>query len=266
MDWVIPGNDDALRAIRLFTSKISDAVVEGRQSYEQSQIAEQKAARAQAGRRGRRVRGHQRLRSLREAGRRFRRRRAGARRRRRRPPPRNRAEARDGTSAFDEWRCLSSRRTRGQLRVRTFRDCVHPTDDVGQADALSRSIKGTEQIMATETGNERIGATREGAARAHRRGIYRVPRGAGRSRTAISSKRSTSCARRGRQPRRKRRSGPRPKAWSAATFTPAEKSACWSKINCESDFVARTEDFQRCATTWPCTSPRSIRAFCGARK
>ncbi len=30
VDWVIPGNDDALRAIRLFTNKISDAVVEGR--------------------------------------------------------------------------------------------------------------------------------------------------------------------------------------------------------------------------------------------
>src|SRR6266513_3142044 len=30
VDWVIPGNDDALRAIRLFASKISDAVVEGR--------------------------------------------------------------------------------------------------------------------------------------------------------------------------------------------------------------------------------------------
>ena len=31
VDYVIPGNDDALRAIRLFTSKISEAVVEGRQ-------------------------------------------------------------------------------------------------------------------------------------------------------------------------------------------------------------------------------------------
>ncbi|MDE3196686.1 MAG: 30S ribosomal protein S2 [Acidobacteriota bacterium] len=31
VDWVIPGNDDALRAIRLFTSKIADSVVEGRQ-------------------------------------------------------------------------------------------------------------------------------------------------------------------------------------------------------------------------------------------
>ena len=30
VDHVIPGNDDALRAIRLFTSKISDAVIEGR--------------------------------------------------------------------------------------------------------------------------------------------------------------------------------------------------------------------------------------------
>src|SRR5689334_8642258 len=30
VDWVIPGNDDALRAIRLFTSKVADAVIEGR--------------------------------------------------------------------------------------------------------------------------------------------------------------------------------------------------------------------------------------------
>jgi small subunit ribosomal protein S2 len=44
VDWVIPGNDDALRAIRLFTSKVADAVLAGRQSFEQSQIAEQKSA------------------------------------------------------------------------------------------------------------------------------------------------------------------------------------------------------------------------------
>jgi small subunit ribosomal protein S2 len=30
VDWPIPGNDDALRAIRLFTNKIADAVIEGR--------------------------------------------------------------------------------------------------------------------------------------------------------------------------------------------------------------------------------------------
>jgi small subunit ribosomal protein S2 len=41
---VIPGNDDALRAIRLFTSKIAEAVLTGRQSFEESQIAEQKSA------------------------------------------------------------------------------------------------------------------------------------------------------------------------------------------------------------------------------
>ena len=43
VDWVIPGNDDALRAIRLFTSKISDAVIEGKQSFEQSQLVEAKS-------------------------------------------------------------------------------------------------------------------------------------------------------------------------------------------------------------------------------
>jgi small subunit ribosomal protein S2 len=42
VDAVIPGNDDALRAIRLFTSKIADAVIAGRESYEQSQVAQEK--------------------------------------------------------------------------------------------------------------------------------------------------------------------------------------------------------------------------------
>jgi small subunit ribosomal protein S2 len=31
IDYVIPGNDDALRAIRLFASRIADAIIEGRQ-------------------------------------------------------------------------------------------------------------------------------------------------------------------------------------------------------------------------------------------
>ena len=42
VDIVIPGNDDALRAIRLFTSKVADAVLEGRSAFEQTQIAEAK--------------------------------------------------------------------------------------------------------------------------------------------------------------------------------------------------------------------------------
>jgi small subunit ribosomal protein S2 len=44
VDCIIPGNDDALRAIRLFASKVADAVLEGHQAYEQSQLAEQKSA------------------------------------------------------------------------------------------------------------------------------------------------------------------------------------------------------------------------------
>src|SRR5512136_2623801 len=32
IDYVIPGNDDAIRAIRLLTGKIADAVIEGRDS------------------------------------------------------------------------------------------------------------------------------------------------------------------------------------------------------------------------------------------
>ena len=48
VDYVIPGNDDALRAIRLFTSKISESVAEGKHNYEQSQVGEQKSAADQA--------------------------------------------------------------------------------------------------------------------------------------------------------------------------------------------------------------------------
>src|SRR3977135_636448 len=40
VDYVIPGNDDALRAIRLFASKISDSVVEGSQAATDKQMAD----------------------------------------------------------------------------------------------------------------------------------------------------------------------------------------------------------------------------------
>jgi len=40
VDWVIPGNDDALRAIRLFASKIADSIAEGAQAATDKQTAE----------------------------------------------------------------------------------------------------------------------------------------------------------------------------------------------------------------------------------
>ncbi len=36
IDYVIPGNDDAIRAVRLLTSKIADAVIEGREGREEA--------------------------------------------------------------------------------------------------------------------------------------------------------------------------------------------------------------------------------------
>ena len=39
VDHVIPGNDDALRAIRLFTNKIAEACIEGRQQVTESELA-----------------------------------------------------------------------------------------------------------------------------------------------------------------------------------------------------------------------------------
>ena len=44
VDYVIPGNDDALRAIRLFASKVADSVVEGSQFATDKQMADIQAA------------------------------------------------------------------------------------------------------------------------------------------------------------------------------------------------------------------------------
>src|SRR5216117_1937061 len=54
VDFVIPGNDDALRAIRLFASRIADAIVAGRGIRESSQAEE--AADAEGDERARRGR------------------------------------------------------------------------------------------------------------------------------------------------------------------------------------------------------------------
>jgi small subunit ribosomal protein S2 len=48
VDYVIPGNDDALRAIRLFASKIADSVVEGSQLLNDKQAADLAAGAAEA--------------------------------------------------------------------------------------------------------------------------------------------------------------------------------------------------------------------------
>jgi small subunit ribosomal protein S2 len=44
VDWVIPGNDDALRAIRLFASKIADSIAEGSQAATDKGTAELEGA------------------------------------------------------------------------------------------------------------------------------------------------------------------------------------------------------------------------------
>jgi small subunit ribosomal protein S2 len=48
VDYVIPGNDDALRAIRLFTSKISESIAEGAQLMTDKQIADLNAGVSEA--------------------------------------------------------------------------------------------------------------------------------------------------------------------------------------------------------------------------
>jgi small subunit ribosomal protein S2 len=46
IDYVIPGNDDAIRAIRLMASKVADAVIEGRQAIAKEAAEAAEAAQA----------------------------------------------------------------------------------------------------------------------------------------------------------------------------------------------------------------------------
>ena len=48
VNYIIPGNDDALRAVRLFASRIADAIMEGRQLAEQKEAEEAAVAAEQA--------------------------------------------------------------------------------------------------------------------------------------------------------------------------------------------------------------------------
>jgi small subunit ribosomal protein S2 len=40
IDYIVPGNDDAIRAIRLITSRVADACLEGRVRYEEKMQAQ----------------------------------------------------------------------------------------------------------------------------------------------------------------------------------------------------------------------------------
>jgi small subunit ribosomal protein S2 len=56
VDYVIPGNDDALRAIRLFASRIADAVLSGKGIRESAQAEEGDTDSDERGRRARQLR------------------------------------------------------------------------------------------------------------------------------------------------------------------------------------------------------------------
>jgi small subunit ribosomal protein S2 len=40
VDYIIPGNDDAIRSVRLLTSRIADACIEGMKRYEEKRVAQ----------------------------------------------------------------------------------------------------------------------------------------------------------------------------------------------------------------------------------
>ncbi len=47
IDYVIPSNDDAIRAVKLITSKMADALIESKQGEEEAQVEATEAASAE---------------------------------------------------------------------------------------------------------------------------------------------------------------------------------------------------------------------------
>ena len=46
VDYVIPGNDDAIRAVKLLVSRMADAVIEGNQGMSMAEDVEEEIARS----------------------------------------------------------------------------------------------------------------------------------------------------------------------------------------------------------------------------
>ena len=84
--------------------------------------------------------------------------------------------------------------------------------------------------------------------------------GPDRDRAATSRRRSTSCARRA-SPRAAKKAGRVAAEGAVGSYIHAGgKIGVLVEVNCETDFVARTEEFQELVATSRCTSPRPSRA------
>ena len=158
IDYKVPGNDDAIRAIRLFCTAIADAVIEGKTIYEQSLVKGKDEDRVDA--------------------------------------------------------------------------------DLGGVDSAEsaggRSLDAME--VSCKHGQRAPGKNRRG-----HDGLQESPR---RDRRGHAEGRSTICARKGWPRRRRRPTGRRAMARSARMFMPGGKIGVLVEINCETDFVARTAEFQ----------------------
>ena len=99
-------------------------------------------------------------------------------------------------------------------------------------------------------------------------GLHGLQEGARRGRGRRREGAPRACARRGspRRPRRRRRDRHRRRS-SASYIHAGGKIGVLVEVNCETDFVARTDDFQHARdATSRCRSPPPARATCAARR
>jgi hypothetical protein len=241
VDWVIPGNDDALRAIRLFTSKIADAVIEGRALATEHDFTADKIVDEKLRPRTCRVFAVCGPRSTpsRSCG---------------KPEP-GRASPRPIAAAQGSG--IGDRRT-GRSRAGESGTRGSPSQSI-----VARTRKRQER---SKTIMEITAALVKATARAHRRGNDGVQEALTEAKGDLAEAevvlRKRGIASAGKKAGR----APPSRASSAPIFTPAAQLGVLVEVNCESDFVARTDDFRNWFTTSPCTSPPPIRVHAQGRR
>ncbi len=219
VDFVIPGNDDALRSIKLFAARVADAVLDG-QAERESRRADQAAADAE------RAAADEAARVVRPA----------AIRRPQRP---------DGASDAGHPHANADHH---ELGSRVWHDSRRPGAHLRPAFSCTARIRAPgARRHDGEPNDGNHGRDGEGAPRQDRRGHDGLQGGARRSPAATSRRRSTSSARRASRTAAKRAGRATKDGMIGHYIHMGGKVGVLVEVNCETDFVARTDDFQTLA-------------------
>ena len=207
IDYVIPGNDDALRSVKLFTSTVADAIAAGRMVWE-AKVAEERKAREQA---------EKEAAAKAEAARQA----AEARRAEREKKLAEAREAEEAASKAEAARKEAARKVAAaEEKAAPAKEKAAPVED----EAVVAGKEGAKETAASEAGTESAPAE---PAPAEETGEAAVPEkeGEGEKAETVASEETVKAEEKPAEPARKpaAKSGPRKAARKAASKQPQAK-------------------------------------------